>query len=78
MILEYADDSLHYYTVMAWKDGKGKKSRANYIRKFNIYKDAERAYEKCVKKMGPKCYAILYETIDDSTQILKSTGDDEE
>ena len=76
MLLEYENDNTHYFTVMAWKDGKSKRNRANYIRKFNIYKDAEKAFNKCVEKLGDKCYAILYETIDDSTQILKSTEDD--
>lgn len=70
------DNDTHYYYVMAWKYEADKEDRPNYMRKFNLFEEAEEAYSKCLKKFGKESHVILFEYIDGSRKIIKSTQEE--
>ena len=70
------DNDTHYYYVMAWEYEADKEDRPNYMRKFNLFEEAEESYNKCLKKFGKDSHVILFEYIDGSRKIIKSTQEE--
>lgn len=73
---EDTDKDNHYYYVMAWEHKSDKEDRPNYMKKFNIFEEADKAYNKCLKKFGKESHIILFEYIDGSRKIIKSTQEE--
>lgn len=70
------DTDTHYFYVMAWEQEADKEDRPNYMKKFNIFEEADEAYNKCLKKFGKESHIILFEYIDGSRKIIKSTQEE--
>lgn len=70
------DKDTHYFYVMAWEHENNKNDRPNYMKKFNIFEEADEAYNKCINKFGDDSHVILFEYIDGSRKIIKSTQEE--
>jgi hypothetical protein len=70
------DNDTHYFYVMAWEYEADKEDRPNYMRKFNVFEEAQEAYTNCIKKFGKESHIILFEYIDGSRKIIKSTQEE--